>query len=232
MAPGSTAPTMAWPSIPPGCRISPRCSSRPPRAAACREPASSISRPARSPTAARCSTTSATACSSPSRRPDEYTRACFKQYGLLTDKSGWYGSMWRPFHLIGLETCVSVLSAVLRGEPTGSQQGIPRRRRRHREERPQGRRHARRRRRLRRLGQGDPGAHQPGRGRLADRPCAQRQAQAPVAKDQIVRMSDVELVDDLDVVDLRKEQVRAMGPVGAGLKRAARPLRGPGRPPQ
>ncbi|MDV7271572.1 Gfo/Idh/MocA family oxidoreductase [Thioclava sp. A2] len=54
------------------------------------------------------------------RAPDEYTRACFQQYGLLTDTSGWYGSMWRPFHLIGLETSVSVLSAVLRGEPTGS----------------------------------------------------------------------------------------------------------------
>lgn len=54
------------------------------------------------------------------RAPDEYTRACFQQYGLLTDPSGWYGSMWRPFHLIGLETSVSVLSACLRGEATGS----------------------------------------------------------------------------------------------------------------
>src|SRR4051795_3028317 len=51
---------------------------------------------------------------------NEYTRDCFKQYGLLVDKSGWYGSMWRPFHLIGLETSVSVLSAVLRNEPTGT----------------------------------------------------------------------------------------------------------------
>ena len=53
------------------------------------------------------------------RAPDAYTKACFEQYGLLTDKSGWYGSMWRPFHLIGLETSVSVLSACLRGEATG-----------------------------------------------------------------------------------------------------------------
>src|SRR3712207_9397278 len=53
-----------------------------------------------------------------------YTRDCFKQYGLLVDKSGWYGSMWRPFHLIGLETSVSVLSAVLRGEPTGTPKGF------------------------------------------------------------------------------------------------------------
>jgi len=54
------------------------------------------------------------------RAPNEYTRACFQQYGLLTDPSGWYGSMWRPFHLIGLETSVSVLSACLRGEATGN----------------------------------------------------------------------------------------------------------------
>ena len=54
------------------------------------------------------------------RAPDAYTRACFQQYGLQTDASGWYGAMWRPFHLIGLETSVSVLSAVLRGEATGS----------------------------------------------------------------------------------------------------------------
>lgn len=53
------------------------------------------------------------------RAPNEYTRACFRQYGLQTDESGWYAAMWRPFHLIGLETGVSVLSAVLRGEPTG-----------------------------------------------------------------------------------------------------------------
>ena len=54
------------------------------------------------------------------KAPNAYTRDCFAQYGLLTDPSGWYGSMWRPFHLIGLETSVSVLSAVLRGEPTGA----------------------------------------------------------------------------------------------------------------
>lgn len=54
------------------------------------------------------------------RAPDAYTRDCFRQYGLMTDRSGWYGSMWRPFHLIGLETSVSVLSACLRNEPTGA----------------------------------------------------------------------------------------------------------------
>src|SRR3712207_9453000 len=55
---------------------------------------------------------------------NEYTRDCFKQYALLVDKSGWYGSMWRPFHLIGLETSVRVLSAGLRGGATGTPQGV------------------------------------------------------------------------------------------------------------
>ena len=54
------------------------------------------------------------------RAPNAYSRDCFAQYGLLTDPSGWYAALWRPFHLIGLEASVSVLSAALRGEPTGT----------------------------------------------------------------------------------------------------------------
>lgn len=54
------------------------------------------------------------------RAPTAYARDCFKQYGMQTDASGWYGVMYRPYHMIGLETATSVLSAVLRGEPTGS----------------------------------------------------------------------------------------------------------------
>ena len=54
------------------------------------------------------------------RAPNEYSRDCFRQYGLLTDLSGWYASMWRPFHMIGLETNTSIMSAVLRKEPTGA----------------------------------------------------------------------------------------------------------------
>ena len=51
--------------------------------------------------------------------PNDYAAACFRQYGLNTDETGQYASMYRPFHLIGLELSISVLSAVLRGEPTG-----------------------------------------------------------------------------------------------------------------
>ena len=51
--------------------------------------------------------------------PNDYAAACFKQYGLRTDASGRYAAMYKPYHLIGLELNVSVLSAALRGEPTG-----------------------------------------------------------------------------------------------------------------
>ena len=58
------------------------------------------------------------------KAPNEYARACFKEYGLKTDPSGWYAAMYKPFHLIGLELGMSVLSAALRGEPTGQPQGL------------------------------------------------------------------------------------------------------------
>jgi predicted homoserine dehydrogenase-like protein len=54
------------------------------------------------------------------KAPNDYAAACFRQYGLPTDSSGRYAAMYKPFHLIGLELSISVLSAALRGEPTGS----------------------------------------------------------------------------------------------------------------
>ena len=51
--------------------------------------------------------------------PNDYAAACFAQYGLPTDSTGRYAAMYKPFHLIGLELSISVLSAALRGEPTG-----------------------------------------------------------------------------------------------------------------
>ena len=58
------------------------------------------------------------------KAPNDYARACFKEYGLKTDPSGWYAAMYKPFHLIGLELGVSVLSAALRREPTGQPCGF------------------------------------------------------------------------------------------------------------
>jgi len=57
------------------------------------------------------------------KAPNEYARTCFKEYGLKTDASGWYAAMYKPYHLIGLELGISVLSTALRGEPTGQPQG-------------------------------------------------------------------------------------------------------------
>jgi predicted homoserine dehydrogenase-like protein len=58
------------------------------------------------------------------KAPGAYAAACFKQYGLKTDASGRYAAMYKPYHLIGLELNVSVLSAALRGEPTGQPTGF------------------------------------------------------------------------------------------------------------
>ena len=54
---------------------------------------------------------------------DDYAARCFSEYGLVTDESGLYTAMYKPWHLIGLELTVSVASAALRGEPTGAPQG-------------------------------------------------------------------------------------------------------------
>ena len=136
---------------------------------------------------------------------NEYARACFAQYGLLTDPSGWYASMWRPFHLIGLETSISVLSATLRGEPTGCSRAF----------------------------RGDavatakkdlqPGDMLDGEGGYAvwanAIPASRSRAlgalpigltgnvrvKCSVARDTIVSYDDVELRDDMDVVALRRE---------------------------
>jgi predicted homoserine dehydrogenase-like protein len=51
--------------------------------------------------------------------PNDYAAACFREYGLATDPSGRFAAMYKPYHLIGLELSISVLSAALRGEPTG-----------------------------------------------------------------------------------------------------------------
>lgn len=148
------------------------------------------------------------------RAPTEYARACFKQYGLLVDKSGWYGSMWRPFHMIGLETSISVLSAVLRGEPTGTAKEF------------RGDAVATAKRDLK------PGEMLDGEGGYAvwanAIPASRSLAvgalpiglahnvklKRAVAKDTAVRFEDVELVHDLDVVTLRRDmEKQALGNV-------------------
>ena len=50
----------------------------------------------------------------------DYVKRCFKEYGLITDDTGNYSSMYKPFHLIGLELGISVASVAVRGEATGA----------------------------------------------------------------------------------------------------------------
>jgi len=56
--------------------------------------------------------------------PNDYAASCFKQYGLPTDSTGQFAAMYKPFHLIGLELSISVLSAALRKEPTGQSRAM------------------------------------------------------------------------------------------------------------
>ena len=143
------------------------------------------------------------------KAPNEYTKACFKQYGLLVDPSGNYGSMWRPFHMIGLETAISVLSAVLRNEPTGCSKEF------------RGDAVATAKRDL------EPGEILDGEGGYAvwanAIPASRSLAVGglpiglaqnvklirPVAKDSIVTFDDVVIERDLDVLALRKDMERA-----------------------
>jgi len=145
---------------------------------------------------------------------NEYARACFAQYGLQTDPSGWYASMWRPFHMIGLETSISVLCAVLRGEPTGCSKEF------------RGDAVATAKRALK------PGEMLDGEGGYAvwanAIPAARSLAlgalpiglsgnvrlKRAVARDTVVAFDDVELRDDADVVALRRE-------MEGGARRAA-----------
>ncbi|GMV01279.1 MAG: Gfo/Idh/MocA family oxidoreductase [Burkholderiaceae bacterium] len=50
----------------------------------------------------------------------DYVRRCFREYGLVTDRSGHFTAMYKPYHLIGLELGISVASVGLRREPTGA----------------------------------------------------------------------------------------------------------------
>ena len=57
------------------------------------------------------------------RQGEDYVRRCFGEYGFPTDPSGRYSAMVKPTHAIGLELGISVASAGLRAEPTGSATG-------------------------------------------------------------------------------------------------------------
>ncbi len=49
----------------------------------------------------------------------DYIRNCFEEYNAHTDPSGRYFTLYKRWHLIGLEVGMSVASVALRGEATG-----------------------------------------------------------------------------------------------------------------
>jgi predicted homoserine dehydrogenase-like protein len=49
----------------------------------------------------------------------DYIRHCFEEYKVRTDPSGRYCTLYKRWHLIGLEALYSVASVALRGEATG-----------------------------------------------------------------------------------------------------------------
>ena len=50
---------------------------------------------------------------------NEYVRNCFRDYGMVTDSSGNYSAIWRPYHYIGLELAQSIYSIALDNRATG-----------------------------------------------------------------------------------------------------------------
>ena len=53
------------------------------------------------------------------RAPNDYVRSCFREYGMITDRSGEYAVLYRSHHFIGLELGVSILAAALDCRATG-----------------------------------------------------------------------------------------------------------------
>jgi predicted homoserine dehydrogenase-like protein len=49
----------------------------------------------------------------------DYIKHCFEEYNAHTDDTGRYFTLYKRWHLIGLEVGLSVASVALRGEPTG-----------------------------------------------------------------------------------------------------------------
>ena len=50
---------------------------------------------------------------------NQYVKNCFKDYGMVTDLSGSYSAIWRPYHYIGLELAQSIYSVALDHKATG-----------------------------------------------------------------------------------------------------------------
>ncbi len=54
----------------------------------------------------------------------DYVARCFSEYGLVTDETGRYTALYRPYHLIGLELGIAVARAGLLGQAMGAADGF------------------------------------------------------------------------------------------------------------
>ena len=50
---------------------------------------------------------------------NQYVKNCFKDYGMVTDETGSFSAIWRPYHYIGLELAQSIYSIALDKKATG-----------------------------------------------------------------------------------------------------------------
>ena len=50
---------------------------------------------------------------------NQYVKNCFSDYGMVTDKTGTYSAIWRPYHYIGLELAQTMYSIALDQKATG-----------------------------------------------------------------------------------------------------------------
>lgn len=55
---------------------------------------------------------------------NDYSRAAFREYHMLPDRSGRYAALYRPVHFSGLELGISVAWAALNRQPTGVPTGF------------------------------------------------------------------------------------------------------------
>jgi predicted homoserine dehydrogenase-like protein len=50
---------------------------------------------------------------------NQYVKNCFSDYGMVTDSTGTYSAIWRPYHYIGLELAQTMYSIALDQKATG-----------------------------------------------------------------------------------------------------------------
>jgi predicted homoserine dehydrogenase-like protein len=135
----------------------------------------------------------------------DYARRCFREYHLLPDASRRYAALYRPVHMIGLELGISVASVALRHEPTGAPSGF----------RSDVVATAKRALKAGEMLDGEggyavwanaiPAKKSLAVGGLPIGLAHNVKLKRPVAKDTAVTYDDVELVNDMDVVGLRRE---------------------------